>query len=390
MPPQPFPFELPPAVPGFEIPLRPETIDQINLEYLGSLLSYVRRLNLFLSSGHTQASATTMAQVELHRSNRPANSVVDQPSAETPDDSNYSLRELNRTMQEGFKSINATLNTLAADGRTLKADVNTLKNDMNTLKADVNTLKGDMNTLKGDVNTLKGDVNTLKDDGVANKAQLGTLATDVQKLKTDMGTLTTTANQLSANTKRHDAALAHLGTKIDDLARTEEFKQAITQAVSNNATVKDIQQNVTELTNTLNHVEETATSNSEKLSHVQNCLARVDRVQCQTYNAAHLDELWVPTPNDEGLIPSDVDLQGIRSRDHLNELGNRELAELVWFYGLAPPKFYTADDRKTARANFVRQSRSLTDRQKSVYLEGLRDTLTVPAKSFAPLLPETP
>ncbi|CUA70662.1 hypothetical protein RSOLAG22IIIB_04258 [Rhizoctonia solani] len=189
------------------------------------------------------------------------------------------------------------------------------------------------------------------------------------------------------------AEFRDVNNKFDGL--TKDVKNLQTEGIAANQKINNltasIEENeaITEIRNIVNHhteilrnLEQTSIDTSENLTRLRRGLARVDRVQCQLFNASRANhESWLPICDEDGVLPSERNLVEVRSRDHLNRLENREIADLLVFYGRIPPDFPTADTPTARAANFVKQSQTWVVDVQCAHLGALSDIFTSPIKT---------
>ncbi|EUC62041.1 hypothetical protein RSOL_412320 [Rhizoctonia solani AG-3 Rhs1AP] len=356
----PVKFKLPPAPPGFpNSPKQPESTDQITSQYLSDLRVYLQRLKYFHESGCGVVGVQMLTEVELHKAwvtryllnqAQPHEQVITPPANLTPINSTVpTIDSLRTILADGFREVNKKLDDLATDVKKLQANNVTINKKLDDLGADAEELRAHsvMTSDKLDRLTADGVVTTKKLDE----------SPDVQKLQ-DEGV--------------HDngVSLTGLDRKVTDLPQTEGFKQAISASIRENETILDIR------------------DTSEELTRLQRGLARVDRVQCQLFNATRANnESWLEISNEDGVLPSEQDLVVVQSRDHLSRLNSRGIAELLGFYGCIPSDFHPADTPAVRKTNFVRQSQNWSPEVQLVHLGTLSNIFTLPITSFSSSLP---
>ncbi|CAE6477700.1 unnamed protein product [Rhizoctonia solani] len=338
-----------------------------------------------------------LTEVELHKAwvtryllnqAQPHEQVITPPANLTPINSTVpTIDSLRTILADGFREVNKKLDDLATDVKKLQANNVTINKKLDDLGADAEELRAHsvMTSDKLDRLTADGVVTTKKLDE----------SPDVQKLQDEVGTLKTTINTVTTdiitlNQGVHDngVSLTGLDRKVTDLPQTEGFKQAISASIRENETILDIRGIVNGHTQTLHDLDQASTDTSEELTRLQRGLARVDRVQCQLFNATRANnESWLEISNEDGVLPSEQDLVVVQSRDHLSRLNSRGIAELLGFYGCIPSDFHPADTPAVRKTNFVRQSQNWSPEVQLVHLGTLSNIFTLPITSFSSSLP---
>ncbi|CUA67127.1 Myosin-13 [Rhizoctonia solani] len=266
----------------------------------------------------------------------------------------------------------------------LTTDVKKLQTDSVATNKKLEQLQADSIKTNEKLDGLTTDVKKLQADSVKAEEKLDGLTTNTNKLHNSVNALGTAFdkigvdfNLLKQSVGDNEAGLRALNRTITDLPTSEGFRQAVSASITENERIIEIGNTVNGHSETLDRM---STNTAESLARLQRRVDGVDRFQSQVFNASRKsNESWLPIRNKDGVFPSEQNLVVVRSRNHLNSLENRQIAQLLAFYDCFPSDFPAANTLAARTANFMRQSRHWTADARGIHIGALGDILANPS-----------